>query len=182
MNYLLPIFGAIGLVFRLWVCEVRLKPLLEHRRRHLSRFLACMFFLGMMAEFSYNTFSLIIIVALPTMVASFVFFDVPFYYVIIRDKDEEAHGHRFWLVLERLTLHPPMIIMGIMIYIWGFHDLFYPVLELPMLITGTVLVFVFYFMHDPRWAIKDEPPSGYIILFGAAAETIFFVIFYFVTL
>jgi hypothetical protein len=180
LNYFYIFFGAIGIFFRYWVTNIKLKDGLEHRRFHLSRILALLYFVAMALEFDNNMFTLIVVGALPTMVAAFLFYDITFYRNIFR-KDwftrleikEEFVSDRIWIFMERITMHIPMIITAIRIYIEGAKDLFLPETNLFTLIAGFIMIYGFYLLVDPRWTQKDEWPAGIIIFWAGVSQTVF---------
>ena len=117
MSWIFPILGSLMLIFRIWLCEVKLVRELEFRRRYLSRFMGYFFWVAMVLDFQNDIFNLIIITELVGNIIYLVGWDIPFF---IKLKDcEYIERHHFWMVIERLTLHPPIIAAGIRMYIVG---------------------------------------------------------------
>jgi hypothetical protein len=93
----------------------------------------------MVFAFSSNVFTLIVITALPTMIGAFLFFDVRYYNVWI--SEERYQKQLGWVKLERLFLHPPMIVAGFGIYLNNSIEFLLTMFTLPNLIAGLILGF-----------------------------------------
>ena len=177
MGIFLQIMGVIGLIFRFWVTQIRLNEELHVERGHLSRFLTYYFCLALIMDFESGVFTLITVGAGPTMILAFIFFDLPFYWQF-KDEPKWKKHQKPWLLLERITLHPPLIIAAIYVYIIGVRDFFTPVPSFPIMAGSLILVIGAYFLFDPRIrAERKNTPAGYIILTGALTES-FLILLY----
>ena len=74
-----PILGSLMLIFRIWLCEVKLVRELEFRRRYLSRFMGYFFWVAMVLDFQNDIFNLIIITELVGNIIYLVGWDIPFF-------------------------------------------------------------------------------------------------------
>ncbi|MCP4760421.1 MAG: hypothetical protein GY870_01485 [archaeon] len=182
LNSILPIFGAIGLILRLYVSSVKLKSGGDHRFQngHLSRFLSYVLCIALILNFENNVFTLIVAVAFPTMVIAFFGTDVPFFIDMYRNPIKEDKEKNGWLIFERFTLHIPLVTAGIWIWVINPLKLFSPLINTGSLVAGIILSWVFYLIFDPRWVKKsDGNKIGYLLLFGAIIETIFLFLYIF---
>jgi hypothetical protein len=175
---ILSILGAFGLVFRIWLVQVKLKEELAVDQWHLSRTLVYALCLGMTVGFGDNVFTLIVAVALPTMIGAFLSYDITF--LFSRFKFEEKWQiNRKWVLIERLTLHPPMIIAGFYLFSLHLPSLLPSFPNYGMLFAGIILIYGEFFLLDPRWVIKQDYPEGRTIIIGAIAETVFINLYIF---
>lgn len=109
MNWV-PIIGAIGLIFRVWLVEFKLEEELQFRRHYLSRILNFYFFIAMILNFENSYFNFFINCEIYVITVSFLGWDTLFFYKFNRRTYwKKNHG---WLIIERLTLHIPIIIVG----------------------------------------------------------------------
>jgi hypothetical protein len=165
MAYWFPIFGSIFLIFRIWLCEVKLVKPLDYRRHYVSRFLTYFYAIAMILSFENAFMNISVAGSLPAMVIIFLTFDFRY----IRDhtgkRVEEEIPLRFWLLVERWTLHPPLIITGIYWYVIGLKTIvLYPVPSIGYTLLAIALPIVTFLTIDPRWTKKTEAPLGYIML------------------
>ncbi len=200
--WLCSVLGSIGLVFRYWVTNIKIRDLLQHRIGHLSRFLSYIFFIAMILNFENNIFTLMVIGAFPTMIVAFLSFDLNFYNSIFR-KDwakrleinetgnfKEKHKTqkmRLWIFLERITMHIPLIILGTYFYIEvGVKEFFMPNLHFITILIAFIFILGSFFVLDPRWikfeddGKRNEWPAGLYILIGALLESVFLVLYLFI--
>ncbi len=207
--WLFQVLGAVGIVFRYYATNIKIKDLLEHRIWHLSRILSYVFFLSMMTNFSHNIFTLIVLGSFPTMVVAFLSFDISFYKSIFRkdwiarlEKNEigkfsEHHKNnkvRAIIFFERATMHLPIIITSIYFYstmsVKEFFNATDPTIQ-PYLHFTTILIAFFFMLLafliiDPRWVKieedgkRNEWPAGKYILIGLLAESLFIVVYLYI--
>ncbi len=177
MSWYFVLLGALGLVFRYWIANYKLNHLLKHRTGHLSRMVTYFFFIAMMTDFGQNIFTLIIVGALPTMIGAFLMFDVSFYrHIFTKDWSlrlgvpEAKPKERFWIFLERFTLHWPAIVPGIVIYYRDPREFFLPFMDFQTVVIASVMMIIAFFLLDPRWwkiepnGQRNDHPAGTIIL------------------
>jgi hypothetical protein len=176
VQYLFPFLGAIGFIFRWWLVQYKLKDELAIDRGHLSRVLVYVLCLALLLDFAANVFSLIVVTALPTMVMAFLWFDIPFYRHTIMI-DPLYQKNKVWAIVERLTLHPPMIIAGVYLYVLDITKIFPGGFPIEVLASGVIIIYGAYLLFDPRITKKQSHPAGYIILLAAILETVFIVLY-----
>lgn len=109
-NFLYPIIGLCFLLFRVWIAEIRLRDILKEERQYMSRIFSYYLAAMLIYNFQNMTFNLLVVGVLPYMIIS-LGWDAVFFKNL--NSVEEYKGHRFWLSIERLTTHVPMIIAGI---------------------------------------------------------------------
>lgn len=161
---------------RFYLTEFKLKKQLELKTGHLSRLLTYYLSIALILGFSSHLFWLIVIVALPTMIAAFLGFDLTFYKEILQ-KDPKWKENRGWLILERITLHPPMIIAGFWLYFMDPKSFFTPLPSGIEMFVGILLSIGAFLFVDPRWRQKEDWPTGIVIFFGACAEALGFILY-----
>jgi hypothetical protein len=161
MNLISLVLGVIGVIFRIWLAEFKLAEELQFRRHYLSRLVNIYFFLGMVFNFENGVLNIITIVCFPVMIIT-TLWDSNFYRMFkTRSYWNKNHG---WIILERFTLHPPMLIGGAWMYIAGVQN-YLPVGQsfFPYLI-GVMLVFIPYFLIDERWTAKYNWPQAVVMI------------------
>ncbi|MHA1819797.1 MAG: hypothetical protein ACTSU2_12385 [Promethearchaeota archaeon] len=114
MDYLIPLIGCFGLIFRIWLTEVKLRKELDFRRYYLSRIVNICLFIAMIYNFESMTFNMILVTSTPILMVASIFWDTRFYKRL--PKVEQWQEKKNWLLLERVTLHPPILILGIIPY------------------------------------------------------------------
>jgi hypothetical protein len=178
LDHILSIIGAFFLVFRIWLVEYKLEDELQFRKNYVSRILNYYFCIALLLAFRAPIFNLAIIGALPMMVISFVGWDSLFFIKFKkRTYWKKNHG---WLLLERITLHPPMIPVAIWMYYKGFQNFVPPPMNPWVFVAVGILFFGPFLLMDKRWTEKYIAPTGNNILFGAVLSYIFIVVFAFV--
>ena len=163
MPLILAIFGLFGLLTRLWLVESKIKDYLAEDRFHISRILGYLFWAAMFLGFNVNVLTFISVAIFPGMFLAIFFFDIPF---LINDFPKlHKEQPKFWILLERLTLHTPPAIYGLVFYFGGTKLVYYFALFSPFLVAGgAIIVFGLFLLIDPRWTIKKDHPRGSIIL------------------
>ncbi|MHA1612572.1 MAG: hypothetical protein ACTSVZ_09015 [Promethearchaeota archaeon] len=174
MGLILQIAGAMALVFRLWLCEFKLKKDLGGKRGHTSRFINYYFLIAMCLDFQNNLMTLLTIVTAPAMVMAFLFFDIPFYIQDCRRPME----NKGWLIIERLTLHPPVFLYAVYFYAFQTRLFYFELFTIPNLIFSMFLVVIPMFFLDPRVTKKEDWPRGLFIVIGSVVDIIGNVWFY----
>ena len=179
-----PIIGFVFLLFRLWLVEVKLQSVLGDERRYISRFLSYYFAFAMIYNFQNITFNLILVATVPIGLISILEWDRNFFRKRLRVVPEYQPVLP-WMIIERITLHVPMVITGIIFYFTGLKNfVFYgidPTIfeRIVGLIYGTLLVVLPLIILDIRWTKKEKWPTARNMLIG---EIILMVIWYVVLL
>ncbi|MHA1520896.1 MAG: hypothetical protein ACTSRK_12000 [Promethearchaeota archaeon] len=174
MGLILQIAGAMALLFRLWLCEFKLKKDLGGKRSHTSRFINYYFLIAMCLDFQNNLMTLLTILTAPAMVMAFLFFDIPFYIQDCRRPME----NKGWLIIERLTLHPPVFLYAVYFYAFQTRLFYFELFTIPNLIFSMFLVVIPMFFLDPRVTKKEDWPRGLFIVIGSVVDIIGNVWFY----
>ncbi|MHA1727634.1 MAG: hypothetical protein ACTSWY_02750 [Promethearchaeota archaeon] len=146
-----PIIGAFFLIFRLWICENKLKDILGSRRSYLSRFINYYYFIAMVLNFESDIFNLILVNSLPLLIIGFFINDIPAYYKFGKQYKDLEFSKKCWVLAEGLTLHPPMIITGIIFYVIGLKTVFSS-LNLISIISVLILGIFPLILFDKRWS------------------------------
>ncbi|MCP4764284.1 MAG: hypothetical protein GY870_21095 [archaeon] len=167
MSFLLvPIIGLFGLSFRIWLCEYKVKNELEYRRYYISRIISYIMYIGFIFSNSLMIFNIILVCVWPGFIGAFLIRDLKFLSKI--DVFEIPQDKKNWLVIERLTMHIPNIVFGILPYLAGDLKFFilggisndnYYLQALHMLLSVFLLSGVFFFL-DYRWIKKISWPIG----------------------
>lgn len=173
MNGTISVIGATLLIFRIWICEIRLKDILAHRRCYISRNTNYFYFLAMILSFESDIFNLIIVSALPIVIIGVFVNDIPAYINFNKDYATENGKTRFLIILEGVTLHPPIIITGIIFYITDLKIIFSSLIPMSLnsgIIFASVylLGFLPLLLFDIRW--KERKPVAKWMLFGGTAS------------
>lgn len=171
----LSLCGALFVIFRIWVTEVKLRKELGNKRGHTSRFISLFFFIAMLLNFENNVFTLISVVGAPAMLMAFFAFDVPYYIKDVRLIKEK----KFWLILERLTMHPPAVIFAVYFYSYARIDFYLTLFTIPKFCGALILVVGPLFLFDPRVTKREDWPRGPACIIGAILSIVGNLIFYF---
>ncbi|MHA1746723.1 MAG: hypothetical protein ACTSWW_12040 [Promethearchaeota archaeon] len=151
MNWGLFSLGIFFLIFRIWITEFKLREELQFRRHYLSRFLNYYYGVALLWGFTANLFNFILIADWLPMIIAFIGWDMPFFIKFKRRSYWKNEKNRVWLLIERATLHPPMI--GTIIWM-TFNDLHSYVNASNLVIytlIGSFFVFLPWFLLDHRW-------------------------------
>jgi hypothetical protein len=158
LQHIISILGVIVLIFRIWLTEFKLAEELQFRRHYLSRIVNYYLIIGLIFNFHNPIFNAIIIVCFPVMIITSIW-DIYFFRQLKnRVYFTKNHG---WLILERSTLHPPMLIAGLYLF---FNLPEYLPSSLFPFIWGVLLVFIPFFILDERWASKYNYPQAIIMI------------------
>lgn len=165
-----PIFwliGGGGLIFRIWLAEFKLREELGFRRRYLSRIVNYHLLIAILLGFENAVFNAILIACYPVMILTTVW-DVQFYR-LFRQRGYWKKN-RGWLVVERLTLHPPILICGTWLYLVGslgeagFGRFLPRPIALVSIALAMLLVWVPFFLLDSRWTARYNWPQAPIMI------------------
>jgi len=175
--------GAIGaalLIVRLWLCEIKLKDILAHRRCYISRITNYLYFLAMLLRFENDIFNLIIVSALPVIIIGVFVNDIPAYINFNKDYVNENGKTKFLILCEGLTVHPPIIITGIIFYVTDLKVVFSSLI--PMSLNSGITFAMVYLLgflplilFDIRW--KERKPVAKWMLFGGTASFLWVMLY-----
>lgn len=193
MGWGVIIGGVIGLLFRLILLEGILPTHLKFERRFLSRLLAYYTFLAMTFNFQSTILNLIVACSFPMMILMIFVYDIPFFIRIQKNlpvlPDHSCQeltiqhltsGEKWAVYLERITLHSPMVVLGLLWYLQGLKSHVFPHLQLWQFIVAMFLVFIPFLTLDQRITKKKDWPEGLWLFLGGMAWLIGFFLHFFV--
>jgi len=191
MNVLLVILGVCGFVLRIWLTDFRLSALLGNERRFNSRLLTLYGFVALIFDLQVEPLNLVIVGALPMMLIMLFRYDAPFFLKLVQRKPLiTAHTPttelpfspttNFWLIMERLTLHLPIILIGLPWYRAGLKAVVFQDLQVSSFLITIGLIFVPFLLLDPRIRKKMDWPEGLWLFLGGIAWAIGFYCHFFV--
>lgn len=157
---ILTILGFALLIFRLWIVEIKLKEELQFRRRYFSRFFAYYACLALLFGLQSYPFNIIMIIAFPILIVTSVW-DINFYRRF--NSQEHWQKNRKWGVIERITLHPPVVIIAIYIILTGARNYIEPP-NLVILVLVVIGLFSPFFIFDERWTKRYRWPQALIVI------------------
>lgn len=177
---IISVIGAVLLIFRIWICEIRLKDILAHRRCYISRITNYFYFLAMILSFENDIFNLIIVSALPIIILGVFVNDIPAYINFNKDYANENGKTKLLILIEGFSLHPPIIITGIMFYVLDLKNIFSSLIPMSLnsgIIFASVylLGFLPLLLFDIRW--KERKPVAKWMLFGGTASFLWVMLY-----
>ncbi|MBN2155302.1 MAG: hypothetical protein JW776_04615 [Candidatus Lokiarchaeota archaeon] len=172
--YFATIFGGVFFLFRLWLSMFKLKDELQFRRFYVSRLVNYYFCLMLIFNFQSIVFNVIVATCLPAMLFTTIW-DVKFYQNF--KKRNYWKKNRGWLFVERLTMHPPILITGLYMYITGIST-YIPNDQIVPFIIGIVITFGSSFIFDIRLRKKYNWPNGRDLLLVMIFSTLGFSFYY----
>ncbi len=152
--------GIAFLVFRIWIGEFKLVDELDFRRRYFSRFFTYYTALALSCGLLFFPFNVMVIIAFPILIVTSVW-DINFYRRFNSQKYWEKN--RRWLVLERLTLHPPVVIVAIYMILTDARNYIEPP-NLVILVLSVFILFIPFFIVDVRWSKRYKWPEALIVI------------------
>lgn len=157
---ILNILGFSMLIFRIWVAEVKLKEELQFRRRYFSRFFAYYTCLALTFGLLVLPFNLMVIIAFPILIVTSVW-DINFY----RKFNTQPYWaeKKGWAILERLTLHPPVVVLAIYMILTDARNYIQPP-NLVILVISALVLFSPFFLVDERWTKRYKWPEAMIVI------------------
>jgi len=162
MGYLeiVIILGISFFLFRIWIVEIKLKEELQFRRRYFSRFFAYYTCLSLVFSLGAYPFNIMVMIAFPILVVTSIW-DVNFYRKF--NTQEYWAKKRKWAILERITLHPPVVALAIYMILTDARNYIQsPNLLLMVLIV--VILFSPFFLVDVRWTKRYKWPEALIVI------------------
>jgi hypothetical protein len=116
----LALFACFFFLFRLWLCEIKLKDELGFRKNYLSRSISYFVIICWVFDLQSMIFNVMWMGVIPVLCVAAIMWDVRFYKEAFgKNTPPEWEEKKTWLVLERLTLHPPIIIPGLIPFFLG---------------------------------------------------------------
>ncbi|WP_371804693.1 hypothetical protein [Candidatus Lokiarchaeum ossiferum] len=171
---LIPIFGGLFLLFRIWLSLYKLREELQFRRFYVSRLVNYYFCMMLIFNLQSAIFNVIIAVCFPAMIFTSVW-DYNFY---SKFKNRTYwKKNRRWLFVERITMHPPLLISGLYMYIAGIPN-FVPPGEVTPFLIGILIVYGSSFLLDVRLRKRYNWPNGRDLLIVMLVSTIGFSMYY----
>ena len=118
-------------------------------------------------------------------------YDAPFFFKLVQRKPlitthtpatqlPFSSATNYWVVIERLTLHLPIIFIGVSWYLAGLKAVVFPDLQVVSFLITIVLAFGPFLLLDPRIRKKMDWPEGLWLLLGGIAWAIGFYCHFFV--
>ncbi len=149
LSYVWMITGAIMFSVRVFLVEIKLTHELQDEKFYLSRLLNYLFWFSMILVFQVNAILIAVLICFPTMLYSFFVLDIPEIIQILHSKKKSVIPKKNYTLVERITLHLPIVIAGIfLIFMKNFH-FFHEITALDVVIGGFINYGLF-FLLDPR--------------------------------
>ncbi len=189
MEYLLGCVGLLFIGFRIWLSFIKLKPYIQYERFFTSRFISIYSGMALVLGLKVEIFNLVLTAAFPMMIFCFFYWDVPFLFKILLQKPIlpkaiviEKTSLKIWLLLERFTVHLPIVIIAMPWYFQGLKGTVFPHVSPISFIVAILLVFIPFVCIDPRITKKKLWPEGLwlsgIFLLSAIGFYLHFFIFW----
>ena len=160
--------GVAFLAFRIWLVERKLVDELQFRRRYTSRFINYYSVLAIIFVLSSLVLNLVVMISFPVLIVT-VGWDVNFYRGL-RTKHFWKKNKR-WLVLERLTLHPPVVALALFIILTD-AQLYIRAPNLVTIAVTAIFVYSPFFLVDERWRSGYQWPQALVVIGLFAGSTI----------
>jgi len=162
------IFGVAFLIFRVWLVEFRLVDELQFRRHYLSRFMNYYAGLALVFGLTIDVLNIIVIISFPILVVT-VGWDINFY----RNFKNRAYWtkNKRLMLLERLTLHPPVFLLGLFMILAGAQSYICPP-NLSIIGLAAILLYIPFFLFDDRWRKKYSWPQAITIILLVAFSSL----------
>jgi len=157
---ILTTIGFALLIFRIWVVEIKLKEELQFRRRYFSRFFAYYACLALIFELQSYPFNIIVMVAFPILLVTSMW-DINFYRRF--NSQDYWKKNRKWALIERLTMHPPVVVLAIYMILSGARS-YIESPSLVIMVIVVVILFLPFFLLDERWTKKYKWPEALIVI------------------
>jgi len=154
------ILGFAFLLFRIWLVEIKLTDELQFRRRYFSRFFTYYTALALVFGLSFYPLNVMVMIAFPIILVTSIW-DINFYR---RFKTQTYWAkNRGWVLVERLTLHPPVVIVALFMIFNDARNFIQPPNLLLMMLDALVL-FLPFFLLDARWTRRYKWPEALIVI------------------
>ena len=160
LHELAVIIGIPLLLIRVWLDEIKLVDELQFRRRYFSRFFAYYTCLALAFGLSLYPLNIMVMVAFPILVVTSIW-DVNFY----RRFSSQTYWakNRRWMLIERITMHPPVVLVAIFMILNGARSYIEPP---NLLLMAGIIVFLYlpFFLFDERWTKRYRWPQAKLIV------------------
>ncbi len=167
------VIGIIYLTLRVYMNEYKVKKELGTHARFLSRFLAYYTAIAFFFDFKHVLFNAIVIGAMPMITIVFITHDLKFFFQTYKElRISLSIAKANWMLFERLSLHIPLIVSGIIMYIIGFQNFVTTEFGIIPIIIGTAMIAVPLIFIDPRVLKKQDWPIGPIMVFSLVVQFI----------
>lgn len=165
---ILLIPGFLLLLFRAWLVEVKLQDELQFRRRYFSRFFSYYTCLALAFGLGAFPLNIMVMIAFPILLVTSIW-DINFY----RRFRFQSYWtkNRRWLIVERITLHPPVVMVAVYMILTDAKNYIQPP-NLVVLLIGTLILFSPFFVLDKRWTHRYKWPQALTVIGLMAASTI----------
>ena len=152
--------GIVFLLFRVWIVEVKLVDELEFRRRYFSRFFSYYTALALAFGLLFWPFNVMVMVGFPILIVTSIW-DVNFF----RRFNSQTYWekNRRWLLVERITLHPPLVVLAIYMIIAGARNFIEPP-NLVLMALSIVVLYLPFFLLDVRVTKRYRWPQALIVI------------------
>ena len=173
----LPFIGVPFLIFRIWLSTFKLKVELQFRRFYVSRLVNYYFCFCIIFNLKNPIFNLILAVCFPAMIFTSMW-DVNFYRGFRRRTYWKKN--KGWVLVERMTMHPPILIGGLFIYLTGIWNYVKPTSQGGFVLFVITILFFYpscYFL-DIRLRKRYEWPNGRNLLLVMLISTLAFSMYY----
>ncbi|MFW9907521.1 MAG: hypothetical protein ACFFEF_03020 [Candidatus Thorarchaeota archaeon] len=152
--------GIAFLLFRIWIDEIKLVDELEFRRRYFSRFFSYYTALALSFGLLFCPFNVMVMIAFPILLVTSIW-DINFY----RRFNSQTYWkkNRCWLLLERVTMHPPVVLVAIYMIVNDARNFIEPPNLIIMAVSSAIL-FLPFFLVDARWTKRYKWPEALIVI------------------
>lgn len=161
MGYLEIILLGVGLlIFRIWLVEIKLQDELLFRRRYFSRFFAYYNCLSLAFGLTAYPFNIMVMIAFPILLVTSIW-DINFF----RRFKYQTYWtkNRRWVLIERLTMHPPIVFVAIFMILDGARKYIQPP-NLVLMVVIVLILFIPFFLLDARWTKRYKWPEALIVI------------------
>jgi len=171
---IIPLCGGIFLLFRLWLVFYKLREELLFRSLYVSRLVNFYFCIMLVFNLQSAIFNVIVATCFPAMLFTSVW-DFNFY----RKFKSRSYWvkNRPWLIVERITMHPPILISGLYMYIKGIAQ-FVPSDNILPFVVGILITFGSSFLLDIRLRKRYNWPNGRNLFLVMVLSTVGFSLYY----
>lgn len=152
--------GIVFLLFRLWLVEHKLVGELQFRRRYLSRFMNYYAGIALAFGLTIQTLNIIVLISFPILVVT-VGWDINFYR-FFQTRDYWKKNRR-WILVERLTLHPPVFLLGLAMILID-AQFYFRTPSLHYIVLSAILLYIPFFIFDARWRTRYNWPQALIVI------------------
>ncbi|MHA1341407.1 MAG: hypothetical protein ACTSRZ_15820 [Promethearchaeota archaeon] len=186
MITLIQLIGLIGFIFRIWITKFKLKEILGFRRFYFSRMLALYFCIDFIFDLRNLTFNFVCTWSIPFLLFAIIGWDTKFFKKLFTKNIDVWKNHKFWLLIERITLHIPQFIFILCIVIVDFHNYLFGFQAsrdisniIISFIIGTIILYITFIFFDTRFSKKHGWPVGRNLLILGHIPLIFLWIYFF---